>query len=419
MTTPTPAHAKYSPSSAHRWMVCPGSMALETLAPRAEEKPSEYAAEGTAAHELAAWVLTKDAPAAAYIGRQIQADGFTFTVGREMADNVQAYADRVRDYAEDGELLVEQRMEFSEYVDHPEQFGTSDAVVLTSDGLEIQVHDLKYGRGVKVDAQGNQQAMLYALGALAEFGMVGDFLRVRVVIHQPRLNHVSEADYTIQELLEFAEKAKQGVERCEDAILYLEGIGNLRADYFNPGEDQCRFCPAKATCPALRKEVLAAVSDDFIDETQPLAPQLEPALERTMDNRLLGNLLGAVDLIEGFCKAIRAAAEVELLAGREVPGWKLVEGRRGSRRWGSEQEAEDMLKSMRLKVEDMYDLKLISPTTAEKLHKAGAIGPRQWPRLQELITQAEGKPSVAPADDKRPALVMTAVEDDFDDETTA
>lgn len=415
----TPAHAKYSPSSAHRWMVCPGSMALGTLAPRAEEKPSEYAAEGTAAHELAAWVLTKDAPAAAYIGHQIQADGFTFTVDREMADNVQAYADRVRDYAEDGELLVEQRMEFSEYVDHPEQFGTSDAVVLTSDGLEIQVHDLKYGRGVKVDAQDNQQAMLYALGALAEFGMVGDFLRVRVVIHQPRLNHVSEADYTIQELMEFAKKAKQGVERCEDAIHYLEGIGNLRADYFNPGEDQCRFCPAKATCPALRKEVLAAVSDDFIDETQPLAPQLEPALERTMDNRLLGNLLGAVDLIEGFCKAIRAAAEVELLAGREVPGWKLVEGRRGSRRWGSEQEAEDMLKSMRLKVEDMYDLKLISPTTAEKLHKAGAIGPRQWPRLQELITQAEGEPSVAPADDKRPALVMTAVEDDFDDETTA
>lgn len=415
----TPAHAKYSPSSAHRWMVCPGSMALETLAPRAEEKPSEYAAEGTAAHELAAWVLTKNAPAAAYIGHQIQADGFTFTVDREMADNVQAYADRVRDYAEDGELLVEQRMEFSEYVDHPEQFGTSDAVVLTSDGLEIQVHDLKYGRGVKVDAQDNQQAMLYALGALAEFGMVGDFLRVRVVIHQPRLNHVSEADYTIQELMEFAKKAKQGVERCEDAIHYLEGNGNLRADYFNPGEDQCRFCPAKATCPALRKEVLAAVSDDFIDETQPLAPQLEPALERTMDNRLLGNLLGAVDLIEGFCKAIRAAAEVELLAGREVPGWKLVEGRRGSRRWGSEQEAEDMLKSMRLKVEDMYDLKLISPTTAEKLHKAGAIGPRQWPRLQELITQAEGKPSVAPADDKRPALVMTAVEDDFDDETTA
>lgn len=415
----TPAHAKYSPSSAHRWMVCPGSMALETLAPRAEEKPSEYAAEGTAAHELAAWVLTKDAPAAAYIGHQIQADGFTFTVDREMADNVQAYADRVRDYAEDGELLVEQRMEFSDYIDHPEQFGTSDAVVLTSDGLEIQVHDLKYGRGVKVDAQDNQQAMLYALGALAEFGMVGDFLRVRVVIHQPRLNHVSEADYTIQELMEFAKKAKQGVERCEDAIQYLEGIGNLRADYFNPGEDQCRFCPAKATCPALRKEVLAAVSDDFIDETQPLAPQLEPALERTMDNRLLGNLLGAVDLIEGFCKAIRAAAETELLAGREVPGWKLVEGRRGSRRWGSEQEAEDMLKSMRLKVEDMYDLKLISPTTAEKLHKAGAIGPRQWPRLQELITQAEGKPSVAPADDKRPALVMTAVEDDFDDETTA
>ena len=91
-----------------------------------------------------------------------------------------------------------------------------------------------------------------------------------------------------------------------------------------------------------------------------------------------------------------------------------MEGRRGARQWANQEEAEQALKTMRLKLEQMYDLKLISPTTAEKLHKAGDIGPRQWPRLQQLITQADGKPSVAPESDKRPAIVITATADEFD-----
>ena len=159
--------------------------------------------------------------------------------------------------------------------------------------------------------------------------------------------------------------------------------------------------------------MLTTVADDFVDTTQPVAPQLEHAAERTFDNATLGNLLGAVDLIEGWCKAIRAKAEAELLAGRPVPGFKLVEGRRGARRWADDKEVEATMKSMRMKLEEMYDFSLISPTTAEKLHKAGTIGPRQWPKLQGLITQSEGKPSVAPASDKRPALVIQASADDF------
>lgn len=133
-----------------------------------------------------------------------------------------------------------------------------------------------------------------------------------------------------------------------------------------------------------------------------------------MDNATLGNLLASMDLIETFCKAVRAEAERELLAGRAVPGFKLVEGRRGARKWADETEVETTLKGMRLKTEEMYDFSLISPTSAEKLHKSGVIGPRQWPKLQSLITQSEGKPSVAPESDKRPALVMTAVENDFE-----
>ena len=147
--------------------------------------------------------------------------------------------------------------------------------------------------------------------------------------------------------------------------------------------------------------------------------QIEHAAERTFDNAILGNLLGAVDLVESWCKAIRAKAEAELLAGRPVPGYKLVEGRRGARRWSDDKEVEATMKSMRMKLEEMYDFSLISPTTADKLHKAGTIGPRQWPKVEALITRAAPKPSVAPASDKRPALVIKPVADEFEDLTQA
>jgi hypothetical protein len=135
------------------------------------------------------------------------------------------------------------------------------------------------------------------------------------------------------------------------------------------------------------------------------------------DAEWLGACLTKVDLIEDWCKAIRAEAERRLLAGDKVPGFKVVQGKKGNRQWADAKVAEETLKTMRVKLEDMYDFKLISPTTADKLAKAGTIGPRQWPKLQSLITQNEGKPHVAPESDSRPALVVTPVVEDFNDVT--
>ncbi|CAH0445685.1 hypothetical protein LMG10661_01869 [Ralstonia syzygii subsp. syzygii] len=403
-------HAQLSPSSAHRWLHCSGSVALEAECP---DDSSDFADEGTAAHELAAMSLTNEQDASAFLGRVIDVNGKGWEVTPEMAEHVQKYIDYVR--ALGGELMVEQRLSVEAITGEVDAKGTSDAVVLI--GEELVIVDLKYGRGVKVDAERNEQLQIYALAALGEFEFLGDFKRARLVIVQPRLDHIGEWDCTVEALRTFGQEVTRSAERCFSALKYYGNYKELHERYLTPGNDQCRFCKAKAVCPALRDHVLSTVADDFVDVSKPVAQQIEHADERTVDNAILGNLLGAVDLIESWCKAIRAKAEAELLAGHLVSGFKLVEGRRGARRWMNDAEVEQTMKSMRMKAEEMYDFTLISPTTAEKLHKVGTIGPRQWPKLQSLITQSEGKPSVAPESDKRPALVIQATADEFADVT--
>lgn len=397
-------HAVLSPSSASRWMACPGSVALCLDLP---DTSSEFADEGTDAHELASIVLAGSGAAKDHLGRVL---GKGNVVGLEMANAVQTYVDYVRDLvvSTGGQLLIEQRLPIGHLTGEPGAHGTSDAVVLTDD--ELIVADLKYGRGVAVDAEGNPQLQIYALAALQEYEALADFKTVRVAIHQPRLNAVSEWAQPVEALRAFGERVAQAAAATRQPDAPLQ-----------PGEAQCKFCKAKATCPALASRVQAEIGASFEDLTT-----FDKATTQSWVNRreqmtpdALGTALAAVDLIETWCKAIRAEVEARLLAGQAVPGFKLVQGKKGNRAWSDKEEAEALLKAMRVKHDQMYDYSLISPTTAEKLAKAEVIGPRQWPKVAALITQSEGKPSVAPESDKRPALNVSAVADDFADVTTA
>lgn len=392
-------HARFSPSSAHRWMRCPGSVNLESAFP---DDSSDFADEGTAAHYLATLALTNQNDARAYLDRVIEVNGKIFEVDEDMADFVQVYLDNVRGYAIGGDLLVEQRVDFSGAIGVPQSFGTSDAIIVV--GNELQVHDLKYGRGVKVDAEANEQLQLYALGALNEFGMLADFARVRMVIHQPRLQHLSEWDLQVDDLMGFAGRAAAAADK----------VNQVDAELI-PGEKQCRFCKAKATCPALARQVEQTVGADFEDlEVTKACVALFKEDAPFIKPTVIANRLAAVDLIETWCKAVRAEAERRLLAGESVPGFKLVEGRRGARKWANETDVEALFKAMRLKHEQIYDYSLISPTAAEKLAKTDVLGPRQWLKLQGLITQSEGKPSVAPLSDKRSSITIAPVLDEFE-----
>lgn len=415
-------HAILSPSSAHRWMRCAGSTALEYGLP---DDGNEYSDEGTAAHELASWCLLDGKDAVAFLGRVITVDHETqpsrnFTVDDDFAADVQVYVDSVREYFDaamlrgvGAELLIEQSLPIGQVTGEKDATGMGDAVILAYALKEIQVHDLKFGKGVRVDAEENEQEMLYALGALYNAELLGDWQMVRLVIHQPRLQHLSEWACTVAELREFARKAG---ERALHALATLKEKPGALIHHLIPGTKQCKFCKAKATCPKLRQVALQAAGADFedLDAAKDGAAKSRSAVPEVADEEL-ARCLGLVELIEDWCHAIKARGEQLLLSGGKLPGWKLVTGKRGNRAWMDAASVEALFKSFRMKQDEMYEFSLISPTKAEKVFKEE---PKRWAKAQALITQADGKPTVVPESDKRPALEITPAADDFQDLTT-
>jgi hypothetical protein len=273
-----------------------------------------------------------------------------------------------------------------------------------------------------VDAEGNEQLMLYGLGLLEVAEMVGDFDRVRLVIHQPRLNHLSEWACSVADLKAFGLDAL----RAADAAGEFEAGNRDESDVLRPGEKQCRFCKAKATCPALAATVAGELFDDTgwapeatVSTIEDHAPITNPDAEVSMlTNSQIARLLPHLDLIEQWTKAVRGHAEAELLAGREVPGYKVVEGRRGNRRWTSKEEVEDVLRNQfRLPQADVYKQTLVGPADIDRLKKEGRIGERRYKKIQSYIDQPEGKPTVVPETDKRPPLANTAEASEFTFET--
>lgn len=411
-TKPDDYHALLSPSGAHRWTVCFRSPLMEKGLP--DTSNPEYRDEGTCAHSVGAACLTEGKPATAYIGRRFDVGPHkTYEFTADMAEPVQTYVDAIRTYSTGNEMFVEIDVPIDGITGEEGATGRSDVIILTADGEEIQVHDLKFGMGVRVDAEENPQGMMYGWGALQKYDVIGEVKRVRIVIHQPRLDHLSEWVVRVEDLRAFVERT-QGVASLALDV-YNGGIYEGEMFGLVPGEKQCKFCKAKATCPALTAKVAEELGVDFekIEALDIKTPDgLVPA-----DPVTLAQKFKAIDLIEQFIKAVRAKAEAYMFEQRNSEeaqrtlGLKVVAGKKGSRVWINDKEVEAAFKSFRLKKEEMYSMKLITPPVAEKLFKDE---PKRWEKVQALITQPDGQPTVVPLDDKRPPLQMAPASDDFE-----
>ena len=375
------AHSKFGPSSAHRWLNCTGSIKAEEGIP---DTTSEFAAEGTDAHELAEICLKHKVTARNYIGRAPLTNKER-VIDQEMADYVQEYIDYVLAFGGDQEY--EQHLTYEEWI--PGGFGTGDVVAVKD--KTILSGDLKYGKGVPVDAEENPQGMLYALGALSERSAFMDFDKVLIVIHQPRLNHVSEWETTPEHIYEFASQAK-----AQAAIALTDDAPRI------PGEKQCQWCKAKPTCPALQAQTEHALMAEFEDLT--VKPPKAPEELTDQDLRFILNHKG---MIETWLKSVEKHVMGKIESGRGFPGFKMVEGR-SNRKWADPAAAEKKLRRL-LGARNAYSKKLLSAAQAEK-----ALGKEGKGKIQALIVKPQGKPVLVSDDDKRPPMRLGVTAADFD-----
>ncbi len=398
-------HARLSPSGAHRWMRCPASLAAER---GIIEHNTSHAIEGTAAHAVAEQVLKALNPkwadkrpkfsrtkAADFVGEKIEG----WVISDDMIPPIQSYIDTIMGLAHGNLLYIEQRIEFSDLVNVPNSFGTADAVIISSS--ELQIHDLKFGRGIKVEAYQNYQLLIYALGALQIYELVAEIITVRLFIHQPRLNHVSEWALTVQELREFGEKVKAAAAKAIACYQIAEDGRMLSPDDFQPSATACRWCKAAPTCKAHANHVYELVAGEFVDVDAAEFDAIEP---HKLTPEQLAAAYANADYIEAWCGKVRKEAFKRLSEGERLPGLKIVKGRPGNRKWSDERAAE-LLLLLAANDDDIYTRKLITPTQAEKLLKTK---PDTWEQAQALITRADGSPIVVPESDRRPALAAGA-----------
>lgn len=375
-------HALLGASSSARWLVCTPSARLEAMFP---DEQSPYAAEGTVAHDLAESILRhklegKKAP---------KLDDYS----TEMIEAVNRYVDiceekvnEARARSSDAEAMIEARLDFSRWV--PEGFGTGDMVIV-ADGI-LEVIDLKYGKGVPVSAVENTQMRLYALGAYDVNEFLYDIKTVRMTIVQPRLDSVSTDEMALEELLDWGEEIKPIAQRA------FNGEGECTPC------DYCNFCKARHTCRALADTCLTAFYKDG------------GKLNQLLTDSEVSDILAMKDLITKWIKGVYDFAYEKALSGeKQWPGYKLVEGT--SRRTITDPEAAaKTLLDNGYKEEDIFKPRELEGIT--NLQKVlGKKGVTEY--LEAYIDKPEGKPTLVPDSDKRPAInTVETMMNEFDDE---
>ena len=370
-------HAVLSASSSDRWLHCPPSARLNENYPNIS---SDFAAEGTDAHSLCEYRLKL----ALGLDAEDPIENLTW-YNEEMEDCASAYASYVLELVEEAKrsgstptVLIEQRVDFSRWVN--EGFGTADCVVIANGTLNIV--DYKHGKGVEVSAEENPQMKLYALGALEIIDYIYDIDEIQMTIFQPRKSNVSIYRISKDDLLAWADGTL-----TEQAKLAYEGLGD-----FSCGE-WCRFCKAKAECRERANANMELAKYEFQN----------PAL---LTDAEVADILGKVDALTAWASDVKEYALQQAVSGKEWTGWKLVEGR-SNRKYTNEAIVASTVEGAGF---DPYERKVLGVTAMQKL-----LGKTRFEELlSNYIEKPQGKPTLVPESDKRPA--MNTAKTDFMEE---
>lgn len=371
----TRSHALLSASGAHRWMHCTPSALLESQFP---DTTSEAASEGTLAHEIAEVKLRHYVDTINFGKRKLNAALSKLKKKPLYQPEMETYTDDYIDFIRHAGcayefmpfVQIEQKLDLTEYV--PKGFGTADCIMIG--GNVLHIIDFKYGKGVPVSAENNEQLQLYALGAVKAYEMLYKIDAVTMSIVQPRIDNTNSWTASTGNLKKFGETVK------ERAALAIKGEG-----VYLPG-DWCRFCRARHQCRARA------------DENIKLAFQTEkkPPL---IANEEIGEYLKQGEDVERWLKDLQDYALAQCLAGKKVPGWKAVEGR-GSRDWVDMDTAFEIITASGLPPEMLWERKPMSLAQIEKL-----LGKKEFAEtVGDYVIKKPGKPTLVHAEDKRKAI---------------
>ena len=379
-SAPEPVHAKLSPSSAYRWIPCTASIGfIEQNSAILPKESSVYADEGTAAHNWAAKLLTKEIR--------------LLDCGADMMQHVRAYVDFVQEKVMPGSrLLVEKRVQLFY---NKKQYGTTDAAIIAPGSIYIA--DLKYGAGVSVYAKDNPQLAIYAESLIRELEVIEDVADDTVVtlaIFQPRDRN--DANPVRLWVLSRGE-LRQFCKRVEEAQAKIDAG---QVEFVPNPAKQCRFCPAVGICKAYAAHGMTALSEAPIDQTLD-APKIELPNPNLITREQRQKVLKAKKALEDWLEAVEEQEKNELMAGKPALEFKLVEGK-ANRVWTDEKAVEERL----LKFAKQEDIRppsdLISPAAAQKVAKAAGVDFEL--HFEQFITKPAGKPTLVPVSDKRPAI---------------
>lgn len=387
------SHALLSASGAGRWLNCTPSAKLEDE--YGEKKSSVYAEEGTLAHELSELYLRKDtlnSISEQDFDQRLEEIMANDLFSEEMLEVVPIYTDyctaQLGSAQEDNPyaiMEIEQKLDLTDFV--PESFGTADCVVINDNLMEVI--DLKYGKGVPVYAEWNKQLMLYGLGALQKYDTMYDITEVRLTIIQPRINNISSWQISVEELRKWAEE-----ELKPKAQLAFNGEGELNAG------DWCRFCAVRNQCRKLYEQQLEIAQHEFA----------KPAL--LTDDEIADIVRRTPKLVEWANSIAEYAQKKAIEENKQWPGLKLVEGI-SRRKWVDEDQASNAIfaRCPELSEDEIFNMKLKSITDIEKL--VGKVRFKEL--LSDVVIKPQGKPTLVPLEDKRPAMGYNQAQLDFAD----